>query len=65
MLAGWQYTRYGRWREVVSMRRLRPSGEAETVALFLRTELPSPRFRAKLQALLERDGLPERVITDP
>jgi hypothetical protein len=35
------------------------------VALFLRTELPSPRFRDKLQALLERDGLPERVITDP
>ena len=34
------------------------------VALFLRTELPAARFRDKLQALLERDGLPERVITD-
>jgi len=35
------------------------------VALFLRTELPAARFRDKLQALLEREGLPERVITDP
>src|SRR5260370_23394489 len=47
------------------MRRLRPSSEAEMVALFLRTELPAARFRDKLQALLERAGLPERVITDP
>jgi hypothetical protein len=35
------------------------------VALFLRTELPASRFRDTLRALLERDGLPERVITDP
>ena len=35
------------------------------VALFLRTELPAARFRDKLRALLEREGLPERVITDP
>src|SRR6266571_244214 len=47
------------------MRRLRPSSEAEMVALFLRTELPAARFRDKLQALLEHDGLPERVITAP
>ena len=47
------------------MRRLRPSSEAEMVALFLRTELPAARFRDKLRALLEREGLPERVITDP
>src|SRR5215471_2846413 len=47
------------------MRRLRPSSEAEMVALFLRTELPAARFRDKLQALLEREGLSERVITDP
>jgi hypothetical protein len=47
------------------MRRLRPSSEAEMVALFLRTELPAARFRDKLQALLEREGLPKRVITDP
>src|SRR5262244_2459296 len=47
------------------MRWLRPSSEAEMVALFLRTELPAARFRDTLRALLERDGLPERVITDP
>jgi hypothetical protein len=47
------------------MRRLRPSSEAEMVALFLRTELAAARFRDKLQALLESYGLPERVITDP
>src|SRR5215475_4627904 len=47
------------------MRWLRPSSEAEMVALFLRTELPAGRFRDTLRALLERDGLPESVITDP
>ena len=47
------------------MRRLRPSSEAEMVALFLRTELPAARFRDKLQALLDQAGLPERVVTDP
>jgi hypothetical protein len=47
------------------MRPLRPSSEAEMVALFLRTELPAARFRDKLRALLERDDVPERVITDP
>jgi hypothetical protein len=47
------------------MWRLRPSSEAEMVALFLRTELPAARFRDKLRALLERACLPERVITDP
>lgn len=47
------------------MRRLRPSNEAEMVALFLRTELPAARFQDKLRALLERDGLPERVVTAP
>jgi hypothetical protein len=35
------------------------------VALFLRTELPATRFRDDLQALLERAGLPERIVTDP
>jgi hypothetical protein len=39
------------------MRRLRPSGEAEMIALFLRTELPSARFRHALQALLNQAGL--------
>jgi len=47
------------------MRQLRPSSEAEMVALFLRTELPAARFRDKLRALLERDDVPGRVITDP
>lgn len=47
------------------MRWLRPSSEAEMVALFLRTELPAARFRDTLQALLQRNGLPERVITHP
>ena len=35
------------------------------VALFLRTELSAARFRDALGALLERAGLPERVVTDP
>jgi hypothetical protein len=47
------------------MRRIRPSSEAEMVALFLRTELSATRFRDALRALLERAGLPERVVTDP
>jgi hypothetical protein len=50
---------------VMSMRRLRSSSEAEMVALFLRTELPAARSRDDLRALLERDGLPERVVTAP
>src|SRR5499427_9055967 len=47
------------------MRWLRPSSEAEMVALFLRTELPAARFRDTLRALLESHGLPESVITTP
>ena len=47
------------------MRQLRPSSEAEMVALFLRTELPAARHRDDLRALLERGGLSERVITAP
>jgi len=47
------------------MRWLRPSSEADMVALFLRTELPSARWQDGLRVLLERDGLPERVVTDP
>jgi hypothetical protein len=47
------------------MRVLRPSSAAEMVALFLRTELFSDRWGAEIRALLERDGIPERVITDP
>jgi hypothetical protein len=58
-------TPLGRWREVLSMRQLRSSSEAEMAAVFLRTELPAARSRDDLRALLERDGLPERVITAP
>src|SRR6266699_5615506 len=49
----------------MGMRRLRPSSEAEMVALFLRTELPAARSRDDLRALLERARLSERVVTDP
>jgi len=49
----------------MEMRRLRPSSEAEMVALFLRTELPAARFRDTLQALLDQAGLPERLVTAP
>lgn len=58
-------TCYERWRGVLGLQWLRPSSEAEMVALFLRTELPSDRWRNELQALLERAGLPERVVTNP
>ncbi len=47
------------------MRLLRPSSEAEMVALFLRTKLPAARWQHYFKALLERAGLPERVLTDP
>lgn len=47
------------------MRRLRPSSEAEMVALFLRTELASARWQDDLRALLEHAGLPGRVVTAP
>ena len=47
------------------MRWLRPSSEAEMVALFLRTELPAARFRDTLRALLQSYELPESIITDP
>ncbi|MBV9093050.1 MAG: hypothetical protein JO132_04105 [Streptosporangiaceae bacterium] len=35
------------------------------VALFLRTELPSDRWRDDLRALLKRAGLPDRIVTAP
>jgi hypothetical protein len=47
------------------MRRLRPSSEEEMIALFLRTELASDRWRDALCVLLDCARLPERVITDP
>ena len=47
------------------MRQIRSSSEVEMVALFLRTELPSARFRDDLIRLLRLAGLPERLVTDP
>src|SRR5262245_20594438 len=47
------------------MRRLRPSSEAQMIALFLGTELASGRWQDDLRTLLERAALPERVITAP
>jgi hypothetical protein len=47
------------------MRRLRPSSEAEMIALFLRTEPPAARFRDKLRAQLDQVGLSERLVTVP
>jgi hypothetical protein len=63
--AGENMERHFDGREVLGMRLLRPSSEAEMVALFLRTELPSDRWGEGLRALLERAGLPERVISAP
>lgn len=45
--------------------RRRPGSEAEMVALFLRTELASAHFGDGIRALLERDGLPDRILTVP
>jgi hypothetical protein len=47
------------------MRWLRPSSEAEMIALFLRTELRSTRWQDDLRVLMERAGLPDRVVTAP
>jgi hypothetical protein len=47
------------------MRLLRPSSEAEMIAVFLRTELPSERWQEDLRTLLRRASLPEHVITAP
>lgn len=60
---GW----HGAWTLARSagMRRLRPSSEAEMVALFLRTEFAAARFRDTIRTLLERAGRPQRILTDP
>jgi hypothetical protein len=47
------------------MRWLRDGSQAEMIALFLRGELTSDRYGPEIQALLERDGLSKRVITNP
>ncbi len=47
------------------MRLLSPLTEAEFVAAFLRSEIASPRFGPKIAAIVARDGIPERLLTDP
>jgi hypothetical protein len=47
------------------MRRLRPASEEEMIALFLRTELASDRWRDALRVLMDGADLPERVISAP
>src|SRR5689334_25293781 len=47
------------------MRLLRPIGEDEMVTTFLRAELGSERYGAKLRELLARDGRDETVLRDP
>ena len=47
------------------MRVLRPIGEDEMVATFVRAELDSGRYGATLRELLARDGREERVLRHP
>ena len=47
------------------MRLLQPASEDEMVASFLRAELGSGRYGAKLRQLLGRDGREERVLGQP
>lgn len=47
------------------MRLLRPVGEDEVIALFLRGELGSSRFRETLAGKLARDGRDEAVLLRP
>src|SRR5262245_64221685 len=47
------------------MRRLRPSTEDEMIATFLREELESFRFGARIRGLLERADLPASMVSHP
>ncbi len=47
------------------MRLVAPASEDEVVALFLRTEIGSVRFRDDILRLLERDGVPRKIIDYP
>ncbi len=47
------------------MRRLRPAGEEEVIAAFLRQELASDRFRRKVLGYLRRQGASERLVAEP
>jgi hypothetical protein len=47
------------------MQTVRPSNEAEMVALFLATEYPSSRTHEHIQQILQREGWPARLIEQP
>jgi hypothetical protein len=47
------------------MRILQPIDENEVIAAFLRAELDSGRYGAKLRELLDRDGRDESVLREP
>jgi hypothetical protein len=47
------------------MRHLGAISEAEMVAVFLRTEIASPRFRPTILAILRRGGIDRRIIDQP
>lgn len=47
------------------MRTVRPSSEAEMVALFLATEYPSPRTHQQILQVLRREGWPPSLIEQP
>src|SRR5579884_1756359 len=47
------------------MRTVRPSSEAEMVALFLATEYPSPRTHQLIAQVLQREGWPPDILEQP
>jgi hypothetical protein len=51
--------------EVVGMRIVEPVTEDEVVALFLKTEVESVRFRDAILKLLFRDGRDRAIVDDP
>ena len=50
---------------MIVMRRLRVSSEQEMIALFLHQEFTSERYRSKLLECLQRERLPQTIITAP
>ena len=49
----------------IAMRLLHPITEDEMIAVFLKTEIASERFRERMVALLERDGKNHRLVEAP
>ena len=47
------------------MRIVEPVAEDEVVALFLKTEIESVRFRGAILKLLLRDGMDRAIVDDP